>query len=37
MPELTTIIIIGVISAFLFGGGVFTAARILTGRKKKAD
>lgn len=38
MPELTVILIIGGVSAVLFGGGVITAARVLTGRKSnKSD
>ncbi len=33
MPELTVILIIAGVSAVLFGGGIITAARVLTGRK----
>lgn len=37
MPELTVILIIAGISTLIFGGGVVTAARVMTGRKKKSE
>lgn len=35
MPEFTVIAVIAGISVLIFGGGVITAARVLTGRKAK--
>lgn len=37
MPELSTILVIGGISLLVFGGGVMTAFRVMTGRKKGGD
>lgn len=37
MPELSTLLIIGGISLLVFGGGVATAFRVMTGRKKGGE
>lgn len=38
MPETTILLVIAGLTAVVFGGGVVTAARIMTGRKtKKSD
>lgn len=33
MPEMTVILIIGGLTALVFGGGVVTAAKVMMGRK----
>ncbi len=37
MPELSVVLIIGAVSLLIFGGGIVTAARMMTGRKAKSE
>lgn len=37
MPELSVLLIIGGLTALVFGGGVVTAAKVMMGRKTKRE